>query len=672
MTDALHSPFLDLDQYIALPRLGDLELSPDGRRLVVSVSSLDADRTAYTTALWEVDPDGTLPAHRLTRSVKGEALSAFARDGSILFSSKRDVPAESEEKPAETVSAVWRLPARGGEAGVFTKRDGGFSHVLTAPDSDTMVLGVTMHAGVPDDEADAKKRADRRKKKVSALWHASAGVRYWDHDLGPESTRLRVGTAGDDGITEVRDLVGDVGRAITDAALAPDGRSVVVPWRVDEPRGEWRTELVHVDVATGEHRTLAADPDLSYHAPVFTRDGAGIVAVEMDHSTPERANRQRLRLFRLDSAESRVLAEGWDRWGHPEAFSPDGSTLYVTADEDGHAPVFAIDVATGDVRRLTKEGAFGSVRVSPDGGTLYAVRSAYDCPGEVVAVDVATGSSRTLPGPVEYPALPGTLERVETTAQDGTRVPGWLVLPEGASAEQPAPLTLWVHGGPISSWNAWSWRWCPWLLAARGQAVLLPDPALSTGYGWDYIQRGWGRWGAEPYTDVMALTDAVEARDDVADDSTVMMGGSFGGYMANWIATQTDRFKAIVTHASLWNLPAFGATTDAPHFWRKQFTPEMMERYSPHRFADRIRTPMLVIHGDKDYRVPIGEGLALWWALTGTHDGPLETLPHRFLYYPDENHWILTPQHAKVWYEVVLEFLEAARAGRSPARHELL
>ncbi len=672
MTDALHSPFLDLDQYIALPRLGDLALSPDGQRLVVAVSSLAADRTAYTTALWEVDPNGALPAHRLTRSVKGEALSAFARDGSILFSSKRDVPAEGDEKPAESVSAVWRLPSRGGEASVLTRRDGGFSHVLTAPDSDTVVLGVTMHAGVTDDEADAKKRADRRTKKVSALWHASAGVRYWDHDLGPESTRLRVGVAGGDGIAEVRDLVGDVGRAITDAVLAPDGRSVVVPWRVEEPRGEWRTELVHVDVDSGERRTLAGDRDRSYHAPVFTRDGGGVVAVEMDHSTPERANRQRLRLFRLDSGESMVLAEGWDRWGHPECFSPDGSTLYVTADEDGHAPVFAIDVAGGAVRRLTERGAFSSVRVSPDGGTLYAVRSAYDCPGEVVAIDVASGSTRTLPGPVEYPALPGRLERVETLAEDGTRVPGWLVLPEGAAPEHPAPLALWVHGGPVSSWNAWSWRWCPWLLAARGQAVLLPDPALSTGYGWDYIQRGWARWGAEPYTDVMALTDAVEARDDVSGESTIMMGGSFGGYMANWIATQTDRFKAIVTHASLWNLPAFAATTDAPHFWREQFTPEMMERYSPHRFADRIETPMLVIHGDKDYRVPIGEGLALWWALTGNHDGPPETLRHRFLYYPDENHWILTPQHAKVWYEVALEFLEAARAGRPPARHELL
>ena len=144
------------------------------------------------------------------------------------------------------------------------------------------------------------------------------------------------------------------------------------------------------------------------------------------------------------------------------------------------------------------------------------------------------------------------------------------------------PLTLWVHGGPLGSWNAWSWRWCPWLLVSRGQAVLLPDPALSTGYGLDYVQRGWGQWGAEPYTDIMALTDAVESRGDIRDDASVMMGGSFGGYMANWIAGHTDRFAGIVTHASLWALDQFGpkgctmvqlttnaARQDAQRFYQK-------------------------------------------------------------------------------------------------------
>ena len=242
---------------------------------------------------------------------------------------------------------------------------------------------------------------------------------------------------------------------------------------------------------------------------------------------------------------------------------------------------------------------------------------------------------------------------------------------------------LWVHGGPLSSWNSWSFRWSPWLLTARGYAVLLPDPALSTGYGQHMIERGWGAWGAAPYTDVMTATDAALEHEAVDASRTAMMGGSFGGYMANWIAGHTDRFAAIVSHASLWNLDTFGATTDAPYYWRRELTVESAAANSPHRFAADITTPMLVVHGDRDYRVPIGEGLSLWWALNSVAPRPavepdadsdtdLAPVAHKFLYYPDENHWVLTPNHARVWYSTVLAFLDHHVLGQDWERPERL
>lgn len=670
MTDhAPHSPFQDLDGFIALPRLGSLSLSPDGRRLVVDVTSLNADRTTYTSALWDVDVDGRRPARRITNSVDGEALAAQTDEG-VLFTARREVPSAGEDTPSKTTKAIWWLP-QFGEASVACSRDGGYSFVRTARTGQTVLLGVPVHAGVADDEADARKRSEREKKKVSAILHDGPGVRYWDHDIALERTRLRRARLVEGRLVDVEDVTGDVGRAIGDVALSPDGTFAACSWRVDLPLGRRRDDLVLIDVATGERRVLATEQGRSYFSPVFSDDGRRIACVEDIDATPEETFDQHVVIVDVADGTRRTAAPDWDRWASPVAFSPDGGTVYVTADEDGHCPIFAIDLACDEIRRLTDDGAHTSVRRSPDGGTLYAVRTAYDCPGEVVAVDTATGERRVLPS-VEYPALPGRLERVETTASDGVRIPGWLVLPEGCSADDPAPLTLWVHGGPVSSWNCWSWRWCPWILAARGQAVLLPDPALSTGYGRAFVQRGHSRWGAEPYTDVMALTDAVEARADIRDDSSTMMGGSFGGYMANWIATHTSRFKAIVSHASLWDLRAFSGTTDWPSGWRDQFQPEIYTEHNPALFADQIATPMLVIHGDKDYRVPIGEGLALWWALTGSYAGSPEDFPHRFLYFPDENHWILTPQHARLWYETVIEFLDAHRAGRMPSRPELL
>ncbi len=243
------------------------------------------------------------------------------------------------------------------------------------------------------------------------------------------------------------------------------------------------------------------------------------------------------------------------------------------------------------------------------------------------------------------------------TAEDGTEIHAWLVLP---ASEQPAPLLLWIHGGPLGSWNDWSWRWNPWIMAAKGYAVLLPDPAMSTGYGQRMIDRGWGEWGPVTHGDLMAITDAACKLPEIDEARTAAMGGSFGGYMANWVAGHTDRFKAIVTHASLWNLDQFAGTTDVSSYWQREFGAPGSDRYrrlSPHHWLDRITTPMLVIHGDKDYRVPIGEALRLWWDLQRTG------AEAKFLYFPDENHWILKPGNTIAWYDTMLGVPGPPRAG---------
>ncbi|MDN5558555.1 MAG: prolyl oligopeptidase family serine peptidase, partial [Ruaniaceae bacterium] len=358
----------------------------------------------------------------------------------------------------------------------------------------------------------------------------------------------------------------------------------------------------------------------------------------------------------------------------------DGSALVMAADTDGRAPLYLVPLDGSAPRRLTADGTYSSVQVTPE--AIFALRTSYEFPNEPVRLPLSALASgdpeaalALLPSAAARPALPGTLTEVETTATDGARVRAWLALPESASAQAPAPLVLWIHGGPLSSWNAWSWRWCPWLLVAQGYAVLLPDPALSTGYGQEFIQRGWGSWGEAPYTDLMAITDSVEAREDIDATRTAAMGGSFGGYMANWVAGHTDRFDAIVTHASLWALDQFGPTTDASTYWQRELSPEMMIANSPHNSVAEIRTPLLVIHGDNDYRVPIGEGLRLWYELlsaSGLAAGDGGQSPHQFLYFPDENHWVLTPQHAKIWYQVVLNFLGEKVLGAAPERIELL
>lgn len=667
------TPFHDLDEYIALPRLGGMALSLDGRRLVVAMNLLDPKRTKYVTSLWEVDPEGQVAARRLTRSAKGESGAAFLPDGSLLFVSERPDPDASDDDP---VSALWHLPSDGGEAGVVATRPGGVSGVVVAHDSGTIIVSSNTLPGSITAEDDQRRRATRKDNKISAILHETYPIRFWDHDLGPDTPRLMIGDAPHDAVEtiELRDLTGHVGTALsTDEAswsLSPNGTAVYVAWSVVESGGSDRMGIIAVDTVSGRRVELLSDLDHEYFMPAVSPDGSHLAYVTVTRSTTTEPPDVHLGIVELSddgmtATNPQTVAADWDRWPGQPVWLPDGSGLITAADSDGGAPLFRID-RDATVTRLTGDrGTYSSVCVDPHGQWVYAMRTAIDAPPAPVRI-AASGADQQpsmLRGPAPAPRLPGSLTEVSTTASDGATVRAWLVLPDGASVATPAPLLLWIHGGPLGSWNGWSWRWNPWLMAAVGYAVLLPDPALSTGYGRAFIARGWGAWGGAPYTDLMAITDAVERRADIDAARTAAMGGSFGGYMANWVATHTDRFKGIVTHASLWALEHFGATTDAYHYWRREISPEMIAAHSPNLFVDHIATPMLVIHGDRDYRVPIGEALRLWAELAERHAGADGTMPHKFLYFPDENHWVLGAQHAKIWYTTVLAFLDTTVQG---------
>ena len=355
-------------------------------------------------------------------------------------------------------------------------------------------------------DEDAQRRQRRKDAGVSAILHEAAPVRYWDHDLGPDQPRLLVAMAADGGLAgPPRDLTPQPGRALDEqsADLSPDGTRAVTGWAVWDDAADMRAEVAVIDTATGERRTLLADLGCDFTDPRISPDGALVVAAARTHDSYEKPGDATLVVVPVDRRRSQpTCSRGWTA-GRPR---PPGrptrrrstSPRTTTAGARSSGPTSPDPPSPGSPPTTAPTP---NLCPSPDGRFLYALRAAVDSPPGPVRIDLTLPGSppQALPSPGGQIELPGRLTEVEAAADDGAVIRGWLALPAPASEQQPAPLLLWVHGGPRMSWNSWSWRWNPWLMAARGYAVLLPDPGLSTGYGHDFVGRGHGDWGARPY-----------------------------------------------------------------------------------------------------------------------------------------------------------------------------
>jgi dipeptidyl aminopeptidase/acylaminoacyl peptidase len=670
-----------IDRMLQIPRLSSLRLGPDGARLVVAVGRVAPDGKKMTTSLWHVDPTGVTPARRLTHSAEGEAGgAAFLPDGSLLFTSSRPDP-DAKPDPERKVHALWLLPSTGGEARLLASPEGGVDGIAAARAVNTIVYGVAMHGGSGDGDSDAAKEKARKDAGVEALLFDDFPVRHWDHWLGPRQRHLLTAVVpdGDARITDPGDLEPTVtGITFEEVGfdISPDGTTIVATRREPDTFPETWEDLVAYDVATGEARRLTGR-DAFYHGPAISPDGRHVAAVRYTFATPDEAERCSLVLIDLATGEQRTLAADVDRRPEHPTWGPDAGALYFSADDEGLRSAYRVDLPAGMTTRLTADGCVTDLCPSPDGEQVFALRSTIATPPRVVRFDSRTADQvpADLPNSIEEGVVAnGVVERLAATAADGTRIGSWLVRPAESSPGAKAPLVVFVHGGPLGSWNGWHWRWNPHVLAAHGFAVLLPDPALSTGYGQRMLERGWGQWGGAPYDDVMAALDAALERPDVDAEHVALMGGSYGGYMANWVAGHTDRFRAIVTHASLWDLVGFHGSTDHGPAWEHEMgdpyaDPAIYLRNSPREHLAAMaksKTPMLVVHGDRDYRVPISEALTLWTDMRRLG------IPGRFLYFPDENHWVLKPQNARIWYGTVLAFLDEHLRGIPFERHPLL
>src|SRR3954464_1169849 len=356
------SAFDDLDEFLAIPRVTQLRLAPDGSRLVATVSGRSRNREKFVSALWEIDPLGDAPPRRLTLSAAGESSPQFLPDGTLLFLSKRRMD-EREEESDKDVTGLWSLPAAGGEARRIAARPGGFSELAVAADAGTCVLSTPTLAGATSVEEDDRLRQERDDLDVHAILHESSPVRHWDADLGPAQVRLVAGDATVAESMDLRDLTPQPARALDEQrfAIAPDGSFVVTGWaQADEP-GLPRPCLLRIDIATGEHRVLANEPGIGYTEPAISRDGKSVACIRTVDGDYDEPPRRALWLVDLPTGAGRGLAAAPAlrpappppprAVAPPPPLPPPPTTaaFFSPPDKRGRPPVFRVDVVTDDL-----------------------------------------------------------------------------------------------------------------------------------------------------------------------------------------------------------------------------------------------------------------------------------------------------------------------------------
>jgi dipeptidyl aminopeptidase/acylaminoacyl peptidase len=649
-------PF-EVRDLIAFDRLSDARVSPDGRSIVFTVSSLDLEANRRRSDLWLVQADGA-GLRRLTSDPAQDTNATWSPGGdTVYFLSTRSGS-----------SQVWRLPPGGGEAQQVTTQPLDVGSFVVSPDGMRLALSMEVFPG--SSPADTKKRQDDdAKNKATGRTYDRLLFRHWDR--WADGRRLHVfvvPVAGGEPVDVMKSMDADAPSrpfgGSDEYAFTPDGRSIVFGAR-DVGRSEaWSTnfDLFVAPIDGSESPRNLTSSNRAWDAyPSFSPDGRTLAYTAMKRPGYE-ADRFRIVLRSWPDGAERVLTESWDRSPGELQWAPDGKTIYATADDLGNHALFAIDVSSGKARTIVGKGHVASPQVR--GANVVYLRDSLAGPAELYSVRTDGKDPKRITR-INDARLAGTglgeAEQFTFTGANGDTVHAWIVKPVDFNPAQKYPVAMLIHGGPQGSFgDHFHYRWNPQTYAGRGYAALMIDFHGSTGYGQAFTDAINGDWGGNPLLDLQKGLDAALAKYPWMDgDRVAALGGSYGGYMVNWIAgAWPDRFKCLVSHAG--NLDerfAYFATEELwfPE-WEHGGTPwEKPESYARHNPVDLVKnwkTPTLVTHGALDFRVVETGGFGTFTALQR------KGIPSKLLHFPDENHWVLKPANSVLWHDTVLDWLD--------------
>ena len=658
--DATPRPF-SVEDLVRLKRVSEPALSPDGRSVVYSVRETDMEANRGRVDLWSLDltAENAQP-RRLTSDPENDSSPQWSTDGRHLYF----LSARSGS------SQVWRLSSSGGEAEQVTDLPLDVASFRLAPNGQRLAVTLEVYPDCADLQCTAQRVEQAGQARPSGKVFDRIFVRHWDTWSDGRISQLFVLAIENGRAVQPRSVsvpldadvpskpFGDAG----DYTFSPDSSRLVFSTRLKGKSEPWSTnfDLYEVSVEGGEPRNLTADNPAWDAQPVYSPDGSLLAWRAMQRPGFE-ADRFHIVVMDTKSGERRALTADWDRSVDSIAFSRDGRTIYATADHYGQHPLWAIDVRTGKPAMLTGPGRVEGYSVGEK--EIVFTLASLKSPAELQRLTLRGGALQALPrmNATAFEQLElGEPEQFTFAGANDETVYAYVMKPANFDPERRYPVAFIVHGGPqVSFANSWSYRWNPQTYAGAGYASVFIDFHGSPGYGQAFTDSISTDWGGKPLEDLQkGLAAALQKYPWLDGERMCALGASYGGYMINWIAGNwAEPFKCLVNHDGIFDSRGMAYSTE--ELWFEEWehggpqyeVPENYEKFNPVNHVAQWSKPMLVIHGELDYRVPYAQGISTFTALQR------RGIPSRLIIFPDENHWVLKPANSIQWHRAVEQWL---------------
>ena len=658
---ALAQTTFTFNDLVKIRRVGDPQLSPDGRTVAFTIGDVDKAANRTLTQIYTVSVDGGTPK-QITKDTKSSSSPRWSPDGKrIAYTSG---------------GQIWTMEDDGDDREQVTKISTGAGNPVWSPDGRMIAFNSDVYPECTNDDCNQQRQAAIDTGKVKAIVTERLLYRHWTDWRDKLRTHVFV-VPSNGGVA--RDVTpGDFdappygASTGTDYVFSPDSKEIIFLKNPDKVEAvSTNSDVYIVALNNGSPRNLTATNKGYEASPMFTPDGKYILYRSQKTEGFE-ADRWRIMRHNRQTGETVELTVGFDQQVDEMILSPDGKTVYFTASERGYAPIFSVPlepnfrlrIAT-HVKKVLDGGFYGNLGITPDGKTLVMVSSSMTSPAEVVRAEINSNTSPvTNLSRANQKINFAEPEEIEWTGALNAKVHGYIVKPMDFDPAKKYPMIVLIHGGPQGAWNNnWGYRWNPQMFANQGYVVFAPNPRGSTGYGQQFVNEVSADWGGRAYNDIMNGVAEVLKKNSYIDRTRVgAAGASYGGYMVDWILGHNNdpraKFKALVSHAGVYNLESMAATTEELWFVKYEFkgmpweNPVNYNKWSPHKFAAKFNTPTLVTQGEIDYRVPVDQSLQLYTALQ------LRNVPSKLVIFPDEGHWILKPQNSEFWYSQVFDWFE--------------